>query len=212
MMHNYFGSSHGKGEHDGAGTVIKRALTHEQLKVDGHPLYIAALVVNYLNLMNNTKDCCPSANKVDRVFWEIKVGDVLRDIEWDCKKIGGSRSMHCVNGFSSRDMIALRCRNLSRFYHACMHGQWRRCANKAHIEAWQYLRIIPAEADIDDVSSDEEIKALMYVGHHNDLSDALWVGDNFAINAEEEYSDFYILRCCTEKRLSTMNQKDAWHN
>ncbi|MCO5551972.1 hypothetical protein L7F22_005480 [Adiantum nelumboides] len=52
----------------------------------------------------------------------------------------------------------------------------------------------------------------MYAGHHDDLSDALRVGDNFVVNAEEEDSDFYILRCCIEKRLSTANQKDAWHN
>ncbi|MCO5607613.1 hypothetical protein L7F22_061810 [Adiantum nelumboides] len=94
-----------------------------------------------------------------------------------------------------------------------MHGQWRRCANKAHVEAWQYLRIIPTEVDTDeDVSSDEEIDAPMYAGHHDDLRKTLRVGDNFAINVEEEDSDFYILRCCMEKRLSTPNQKDAWHN
>lgn len=52
----------------------------------------------------------------------------------------------------------------------------------------------------------------MYAGHHDDLSDALRIGDNFAVNAKEEDTDFYILRCCTEKKLSTTNQKDAWHN
>ncbi|MCO5548026.1 hypothetical protein L7F22_001482 [Adiantum nelumboides] len=72
---------------------------------------------------------------------------------------------------------------------------------------------VAQEIDIDeDVSSDEEIDASMYVGHHDDLSDALRVGDNFAVNNEEEDSDFYILRCCTEKRLSTTTQKDAWCN
>ncbi|MCO5546974.1 hypothetical protein L7F22_000413 [Adiantum nelumboides] len=121
--------------------------------------------------------------------------------------------MHCVNCFSSIDTTALRCRNLSCFCHACMHRQWRRCANKAHVKAWQYARIIPVEADIGkDVSSDEEIDAPMYAGHHDDLSDALRVGHNFAINAEEEDTDFYILRCCTKKRLSIANQKNAWHN
>ena len=34
MRWNLFGSDHGKGEHDGAGALIKRALTHEQLKTD----------------------------------------------------------------------------------------------------------------------------------------------------------------------------------
>ncbi|MCO5581112.1 hypothetical protein L7F22_034988 [Adiantum nelumboides] len=86
-------------------------------------------------------------------------------------------------------------------------------ANKAHVEAWQYLRIIPTEANIDeDVSSDEEIDAPMYAGHHDDLSDALRVGDNFASNTEEEDSDFYVLRSCTEKRLSTTNQNNVWLN
>ncbi|MCO5583765.1 hypothetical protein L7F22_037679 [Adiantum nelumboides] len=84
---------------------------------------------------------------------------------------------------------------------------------QAHVEAWQYLRIISTEADIDeDVSSEEKIDAPMYAGHHDDLSDALWVGDNFALNIEEKNSDIYILRCYMEKRLSTANQKDAWHN
>ena len=32
MTWNFFCSRHGKGEHDGVGAVIKRALTHEQLK------------------------------------------------------------------------------------------------------------------------------------------------------------------------------------
>ena len=31
MTHHFFGLGHGKGEHDGAGAVIKRHLTHEQL-------------------------------------------------------------------------------------------------------------------------------------------------------------------------------------
>ena len=36
MTCNVFGSVHGTGEHDdGAGAIIKRALTHEQLKADG---------------------------------------------------------------------------------------------------------------------------------------------------------------------------------
>ena len=34
-MEFFFGSGHGKGEHDGVGVVVKRALTHEQLKTNG---------------------------------------------------------------------------------------------------------------------------------------------------------------------------------
>ncbi|MCO5547485.1 hypothetical protein L7F22_000935 [Adiantum nelumboides] len=79
------------------------------------------------------------------------------------------------------------------------------------VEACQ-RKIHQATIDEDDVSSDEEIDAPMYAGHHDDLSDALRVGDNFAVNTEEKDSDFYILKCCTTKRMSTTNEKDAWHN
>ena len=44
----FFRSSHGKGEHDGAGVVIKRALTHEQQKADGVHINCGAHVVNFL--------------------------------------------------------------------------------------------------------------------------------------------------------------------
>ena len=45
----FFRSSHGKGEHDGAGTVIKRALTHEHLKADVVHMNWAAHVVDLKN-------------------------------------------------------------------------------------------------------------------------------------------------------------------
>ena len=44
----FFVSGHGKGEHDGAGAVIKWALTHEQLKADTVHMNCAAHVVDFL--------------------------------------------------------------------------------------------------------------------------------------------------------------------
>jgi len=38
MIWNYFGSGHGKGEHDGAWAVIKQTLTQKQLNVNGKQL------------------------------------------------------------------------------------------------------------------------------------------------------------------------------
>ena len=43
-----FKSSHGKGEHYGAGAFIKRTLTHEQPKVDGLHINCVTHVVEYL--------------------------------------------------------------------------------------------------------------------------------------------------------------------
>ena len=49
MMHSFSASGHGKGEHDGAGAVIMKTLTHEELKLDGWPLKCTANVVSFLN-------------------------------------------------------------------------------------------------------------------------------------------------------------------
>ena len=46
MRSKFFRSGHGKCEHDGVGAVIKRALTHEQLKVDGVHMNSAAHVTD----------------------------------------------------------------------------------------------------------------------------------------------------------------------
>ena len=79
-----------------------------------------------------------------------------------------------------------------------MKGQWRRCVNKDHIEGWQYLQVqctINVQKNEDVSSNDELSKALMYAGHHDDLSDALMVGQKFAMNVEEPRKDFYFLKC-----------------
>ena len=51
----FFGSNgHGKGEHDGAGAVIKRAPTYEQLKADGVHMNCATHVVDFLRTNMST--------------------------------------------------------------------------------------------------------------------------------------------------------------
>ena len=71
MMHNFSASGHGKGEHDGAGAVIKRTLTHEELKPDGGwPMKCAADVVNFLNMrFQPTREGGSVSTK--RVFWLV---------------------------------------------------------------------------------------------------------------------------------------------
>ena len=69
-MHNFFALGHGKGEHDGAGAVIKRTLTHEELKPDGWPMKCAVDVVRFLNAtfqhMREVHRC-----NAHRVFWLV---------------------------------------------------------------------------------------------------------------------------------------------
>ena len=71
MQWNYFGSGHGKGEHDGGGAVIKRALTSEQLDNKGAKLQNAHDVVEWLTwkMLHDGKNRLfieVGANEVDR--------------------------------------------------------------------------------------------------------------------------------------------------
>ena len=213
MMHHFSSSGHGKGEHDGAGAVIKRHLTHEQLKPNGVKLQNGAEVVWFLReTMSTGADATyPSkARVVSRVFWEIKVGDVDRSNKWDCKDIPNARGLHCVSGYSLTNGKSLKCRPLSCFCSACMHGQWRRCSNSAHVASWEYVTIEPSD-DIEE----EEIDDPTYEGHHDALTDALLIGDNFVVPAahdNDELVDFYVLKCTHKKVCIDSPLQDAWGN
>lgn len=212
MTWNFFASGHGKGEHDGAGAVIKRTLTHEQLKPDAWPMKCASDVVSFLKQRFGGE---LGQVGVNRVFWEIKTDEVPRETQWNCKKVPGSRSLHCVNAYSSFSKHELRVKALSCYCEACMHEQWRRCNNAGHVQDWQYITLEPIadnEAECDEPDEEDEVDMPLYAGHHDALSDALCVGDNFATNAAEMEYDFYILRCHKPKYLATKAMNDSWGN
>ena len=48
-MHNFLTFGHEKGEHDRAGAIIKRTLTHEEFKPDDWPMKRTVDVVSFLN-------------------------------------------------------------------------------------------------------------------------------------------------------------------
>ena len=127
MVCNFFCSSHGKGEQDGAGAVIKRALTEEQLKTDGVPMKCVADVVAFLRLKYS------SAKREGRVFLEIKEEEVDCNIRWDCEAIHQSCLIHSVDGYNSCNCRALRFKLLSCFYILCLQGAWKSCTNKAYV-------------------------------------------------------------------------------
>ena len=83
----FFRSSHGKGEHDGAGVVIKWALTHEQLKADAVHMNCAAHVVDFLrtNMSIGAAGVYSSqVRDIKRVFWEVRIDEVNREKTWEC--------------------------------------------------------------------------------------------------------------------------------
>ena len=94
-MWSFFGSGHGKGEHDGVGVVIKHALTAKQLNVNGIKLEDSHDVVEWLTwkMGDDVKQ---------RLFVEVKVSDVDRTNAWDCQTLEGTQSRHCICGFSCK--------------------------------------------------------------------------------------------------------------
>ena len=224
----FFGSGHGKGEHDGAGAVVKRTLTHEQLKPNGAILRCAADVVAFCqaNLSQGAPASYPSKEReCARVFWEVLVGDVNREVKWNCSPIPKSRSMHAFRGHNPQDPTALATRNLACFCDACIHGRWNRCVNKAHVEAWEYhiLEPLPDEMEADSNPAvevlTEEVNGyddFTYEGQYDVLSSALCVDNTFAINPDAstnaEGVDFYLVKCVVAKEKVDKGYIDEWSN
>ena len=78
MTWSFFGSSHWKGEHDGADIVIKHAPTHERLKVDGVHMNCATHVVKYLG-----KNMSFSAIGVNSAHvWDMKHIYLGSEVRW----------------------------------------------------------------------------------------------------------------------------------
>ena len=83
------------------------------------------------------------------------------------------------------------------------------------MEEWGYITIQPLEVEgfgSDEESDDDGDVMPMYGGHHDAISDALRVGDNFATNGSKEGWDFYILKCSKAKHKATRPLQDAWGN
>ena len=115
-----------------------------------------------------------------------------------------------MSGYLLTNGRALRCKTLSCMCSACMQGLWRRCSNSAHVASWEYVTLEPTD-DFDEEETDDPV----YAGHHDALTDVLYIGDNFVVVAppdNEELVDFYLLRCTGEKTCVESPIADAWGN
>ena len=76
---------------------------------------------------------------------------------------------------------------------------------------WEYVTLEPSE----DVKDANEVEDFAYKGHHDALSDALCIGDNFVVIAphdNEELANFYVLKCTAQKQKSDTKLTDGWGN
>ena len=146
MNWNFFESAHGKGEWDGAGAVVKRALAAEQIENPLRPLRNAAKVVDFLE--EKYTERVPSSYAqattppLSHVFWLI--GDTAVDYADNsikCHTLPGSKSLYSVSGFSITDPTLLRTHELSCFCIPCIDGDWTHYENSAHVQEWRVQRL-----------------------------------------------------------------------
>ena len=67
---SFFKSGHGKGEYDGVGTCVKRALVKEQLKISGAELLDACSIVDWCSSTLSQGGTLDSV--VHRFFWLVE--------------------------------------------------------------------------------------------------------------------------------------------
>ena len=70
----FFESGHGKGEHDGVGACVKRALVKEQLKISTTELLDARSIVEWCSLALSQGGTLNSV--VHRFFWLVEEGSI----------------------------------------------------------------------------------------------------------------------------------------
>jgi hypothetical protein len=87
---SFFESGHGKGEHDGAGACVKRALVKEQLRISGAILLDAHSIVDWCTLALSQGGTLDST--VRRFFWLIEEGTIGDRL--DCQTVRDSSKMH----------------------------------------------------------------------------------------------------------------------
>ena len=90
-MWNFTEAGHGKGEHDGVGTCIKRALAHEELKYKyGATLIDTKSIIQWCNaIMVPNKE---GESMVGRPFWLIDNTNIPP--YEDCCTLIGSSELH----------------------------------------------------------------------------------------------------------------------
>lgn len=96
MTYNYFPSSHGKGEVDGAGILCKCEIRRKKVKPNGLKLQNSHEMVSYLKAQATKYHASHNNAKrtTNNIFWEIKVGGISQSHGDICNIVSCSKNMH----------------------------------------------------------------------------------------------------------------------
>lgn len=218
----YFESGHGKGEHDGAGAVVKSALRKWQLVRDGQSLMVSAadavkLLTERLSGAAATSYPSKAAVRegVNRRFILVGESDVDRSVPYDCKQIPGTRSFHAVRGAGGTNVTTLFHRELACFCRHCFNKEFHRCESTAYAGPWTQVELqplqLPPRDDLEDDGDDDDADAPRFGGEdHNELPALLEPGDFFAVRAEDENEMYWLAKCTQGMHKLTAPTRDQW--
>ena len=139
---NFIEVGHGKGEHDGAGACVKRALSREELKYKGGTiLENVETIVQWCNSSMGLGNTCKSM--VSRYFWLIREPNI--NFFQDFCTLIGSSEMH---SFQSSNVVSLgiHTRKLACFCSSCMLHLWDECKSKEWVDQWSCRLLNPIDS------------------------------------------------------------------
>jgi len=212
-----------KGKHDGVGVVVKCALWAKQLNSNGHFLWNARDVVQFLQAtkIGGVASSYPSMSRclLKWVFWHIKEIDVDRDNQWVVETLIGMCQIHCVASCSRRDPKKLAIKDLSCFCAFYVNEDYERCTFLHHVGIWKVhfivllnLKYIQSVVEATNEEDDWE-----HGGNGDEIVQSLKIEDNFVVNTtlgnEEDHHKSYV--ACCEKPLFEVNVDgltDDWGN
>lgn len=216
VLWSFFETGHGKGEHDGAGACIKRALRRHQLRHDSERFRDARQVVDWCtdHMSTSAISSFPTrdARDVRRFFWCIEAGDI-DTTGLDCATVDGTLKLHSIRSSSYCDPTIFT-RKYACFCERCVDGGWQSCQNREWSDAWFEKVLTPLQ-----VRQDGPLADMIAIGDgqrsvdHDSLTDYLQEGDVFAVIASEnneEHVDYYLLRCTRAKCTLTADVTDDY--
>lgn len=153
-----------------------------------------------------------SSDKIRRVFWEVKEEEVDRPTALQPGTLTGCKKMHCFWGNSKTDSTLLAIHEYICMCKDCMEGYEENCAYGEWISKWLYRNLTLNHPVYNSQTDTREAVDFEVGSNHEHLSDALVLGDVFAMPGEDEELEYYLLRCKGVKRkIRKKEQRCQWN-
>jgi len=128
----------------GQGFTKKKSL-EGTYQPQGHKLTNADKIVKFLTTKNNNYHVAHSTThkNINKLFWDVKVGEVDKSKPINYETICGNYNMHQIQSIPNKDPTLLQCHNIPFFCVVCMdripNG---RCDNEHHVLAWTLKKLM----------------------------------------------------------------------